>query len=134
VHVIRNNGGPPKNKPTDPPVHLLHPRPNHPPSDFVFFLRFVFVLERFWAFLGKGRSKTPKNIKILLQKFNVENFSQKKTTKKSMSVFPRLFFGFVAFSGVSSRREFKNTTKNRPKIQNRFFLGFLFVTFLGVSR
>jgi hypothetical protein len=57
-------------------------------------------------------------------------------------------FCFIAFSGVSQRWEFKNTTKNvlqkkscreaftknRPKTQNRFFSRFCFVTFLGVSR
>jgi hypothetical protein len=38
----RNPGeGPPKKKSTDPPVHLLNPRPTHPPSDF-FFLDFFF--------------------------------------------------------------------------------------------
>jgi hypothetical protein len=28
------NEGPPKKKSTDPPVHLLNPRPTHPPADF----------------------------------------------------------------------------------------------------
>jgi hypothetical protein len=35
-------------------VHVLNPRPTHPPAGF-FFLDFVLV--RLWAFLGKGGSK-----------------------------------------------------------------------------
>jgi hypothetical protein len=66
-----------------------------------------------------------------------------------MSVFPRFFFGFIAFSGVSQRWEFKNTTKtvlqeNRVKKvftkksggdpKPIFFLNFVLIAFLGVSR
>jgi hypothetical protein len=39
-----------------------------------------------------------------------KTFSE-KIVKISMSVFPRLIFCFIAFSGVSQRWEFKNTTK-----------------------
>jgi hypothetical protein len=50
---------------------------------------------RFWAFLGiRG---VQKHHKTFLQKVHVENFSRKN----------RLFC-FIAFSGVSQRREFKN--------------------------
>jgi hypothetical protein len=66
----------------------------------------------------------------------------KKIDKNSMSVSPRLFC-FIAFSGVSQRWEFKNTQKTfcnkhrvekflqniRPKIQNRFFLDFVYHVF-----
>jgi hypothetical protein len=37
----------------------------------------------------------------------------KKDAQNFDAVFPRLFFCFIAFSGVSQRREFKNTTKKR---------------------
>jgi hypothetical protein len=47
----------------------------------------------------------------ILQKVHVENFSPKKSTNMSMSVFPR-FVSFIAFFGDSQRWEFKNTTKN----------------------
>jgi hypothetical protein len=69
----------------------------------------------------------------------------KQSGEKSMSVFPRLFFCFIAFSGVSQRREFKNTNKKvlqknrfekflqkkRRKIQNQCFLHFLLSRFLA---
>jgi hypothetical protein len=66
-----------------------------------------------------------------------------------MSVFLRLYFGFIAFSGVSQRWEFKNTTKNvlqknrvekflqkksTKKSKTDFILGFVlsrFWAFLG---
>jgi hypothetical protein len=84
-----------------PPVHLLNLRPTHPPADFFFFW-FFFV--RFRAFLGKGSSKTPyKYSKTFLP-------YEKKSTKISLSAFPRLFL-FIAVSGVSQRWDFKNTTK-----------------------
>jgi hypothetical protein len=94
------------------------------------------TLVRFWVFLlGEGSPKTPLN--YFLQKVHVENFFQ-QIDKKPMSVVPQLFC-FIAFSGVSQRWEFKNTTKmfykkscrkvftkklkkNHLKIPNRFFL------------
>jgi hypothetical protein len=93
----RPRRGAAKTKSTDPPVHLLNPRPTHPPSDLV----------RFWAFLGKGSSKTPQTY---LYKKSMSKTFPKKSTNISMSVFSRLFF--IAFSGVSQRWEFKSTTKN----------------------
>jgi hypothetical protein len=56
-------------KPTEPPVHLLNPRPTHPPPSRLFFLGFFLV--RFWAFLGEEISKTP--LKYFLQKVD-KNF------------------------------------------------------------
>jgi hypothetical protein len=92
-------------KSTDPPVHLLNPRPTHPPSDFFFPLTF------FSTFLGASRQGEFENaIKIVLQKVHVENFSQTNRQKFRCQVFLG-FFGFIAFSGVSQRWEFKNTTK-----------------------
>jgi hypothetical protein len=77
AHDARGAG---KTKSTDPPVHLLNPRPTHPPSDF-FLLAFFLV--RFWAFLGKGSSKTP----------------QKCFCKKSMSkTFPKISILFFDVS------------------------------------
>jgi hypothetical protein len=61
--------------------------------------------------LGVSRQGEFKNtITIFLQKVHVEK-NPKKSKQKSMSVF-LVFFGFIAFSGVSQRWEFKNTTKN----------------------
>jgi hypothetical protein len=68
----------------------------------------------------------------------------KISTKISMPVFLD-FFCFIAFSNVSQRWEFKNTTKNvfqknrvekflqkiRQEIQNRLFLGFYFYYVFG---
>jgi len=70
----------------------------------------------------KGSSKTPL---IYFYKKSMSKEFPKKSTKISMSVFPRLFC-FISFSGVSQRWEFKSTTKNilqknRQKIQNHFF-------------
>jgi hypothetical protein len=49
---------------------------------------------------------------MFLQNVHVENFLQKIDQKIHVS-FPRLCLGlFIVFSGVSQRREFKNTTKN----------------------
>jgi hypothetical protein len=90
-----------KKKSTDPPVHLLNPRPTHPPAGF-FSLVFLSTV------LGVSRQSEFKNtIKLFLQK--CQKKIPNKSTKISMSVFPRLFC-FIA--GVSQRWEFKNTTKN----------------------
>jgi hypothetical protein len=62
----------------------------------------------------------------------------KKIGKNFGVSFSSFFFGFIAFSGVFQRQEFKNTTKKickknrvekflqkvRPQIQNRLFLDF----------
>ena len=61
------------------------------------------------AELDKGSSKTPQ---IYVCKKSMSKEFPKKSTKFSMSVFPRLFC-FIAFSGVSQRWELQNTTKKR---------------------
>jgi hypothetical protein len=66
----------------------------------------TFFKARFWAFLGKGSSKTP--YKYVCKNFMSKTFSE-KIDKISMSVFHRLFC-FIAFSGVSQRWVLKNTT------------------------
>jgi hypothetical protein len=65
-----------KNKSTDPPVHLLNLRPTHPPPDF--FFSWHFFLVRFWAFLGKGSSKTPQKYlyKRTMSKKKIKNFDK----------------------------------------------------------
>jgi hypothetical protein len=67
-----------------PLVHLLNPRPTHPPSDFLLIKKKV----RCWTLLGKGSPKTPKF--CFTKKVHVESFPQ-KPTKISMSVFPRFY-------------------------------------------
>jgi hypothetical protein len=103
----------------------------------------LFVLVRFWAFLSKGSSKIPLKYcpyPYVFKKSMSKAFSETIDQKNNVS--------FIAFSGVSQRREFKNTTKNvlqndrvekflqnnRQKVQNQFLLDFSFITFLGVSR
>jgi hypothetical protein len=93
-------------KSTDPPVHLLNPRPTHPPADCFFSLTFVLV--RFRAFFGKGSSKI---ILFSFKKPHVETFFLKLDSHLGVS-FSSIFLGIFAFSGVSQRWEFKNTTKN----------------------
>jgi hypothetical protein len=80
-----------KNRRT-PPVHLLNPRPTHPPVEFI-FLRFCSV--RFWTLLGKGSSKTP--LKHFCKKCMSKTFFIKTI---SMSVF--LDFFWVCLSDRSS--------------------------------
>jgi hypothetical protein len=96
-------GPPSKKKSTAPPVHLLDPRPTHPPSDF--FLDFFLV--RFWAFLGKGSSKTSL---MFFAKSPCRKLSPNKSTKISMSVFPRLFWlyrVFRCFSAMGVQKHYK---------------------------
>jgi amino acid transporter len=100
-----------KKKSTDPPpciCHLPNPRPTHPPTIRLFF-PWAFFLVRFWAFLGKGSSKTPQ--KYFYKKSMSKTFSKKIENFVGVS-FSSIFFCFIAFSGVSQRWEFKNTTKN----------------------
>jgi hypothetical protein len=103
VEIDRKCRGAGKNKSTDPPplpVHLLNPRPTHPPADFFFLIFLSTFLGRFWA---RG---VHKHHKIFDKNFDVSVSST---------------FLVIAFSVVSQRREFKNTTKkvvqkNRQKI------------------
>jgi hypothetical protein len=113
----------------------------HPPTIRLFFLDFFFRV-RFWAFLGKGSSKTP--LKYFGKKSMSETFS-KISTKQSMSVFPRLCFVLSRFrvffsDGKHYKKRFakkscrkvltKQSTKNPKPTFSRFF----FIMFLGVSR
>ena len=99
-------------KSTDPPVHLLNPRPTHPPSDFSFFLDFLFS-----TFLGVSRQGEFENtIKIFWQKVRVSKTFPKISTKISMSVFPRLFlfyriFGCFSAMGVQKHHKKRFTKK-----------------------
>jgi hypothetical protein len=108
--------GPPKKISTDPPVHLLNPRPTHAPSD-IFFLDFFLV--RFWAFLGKGSSKTPHTIQIFLQKVHISISKNilHISTKISMSVFSRLFLFYRVF-GCFSAMGVQKHYKKRPAKQS----------------
>jgi hypothetical protein len=77
-------------------VHLLNPRPTHPPSGFNFL---GFLLVHFWVFLGKGSSKTPQ------QYFG-------KQIDKNFDVSFSSFFCFIAFSGfLKNAINKKNRTK-----------------------
>jgi hypothetical protein len=87
----RRTEGPPK-KSTDPPVHLLNPRPTHPPADF-FCLDFRFLV-RFWAFLGEGSSKTPHKY---LQKVQLSKTFSKKIDKNFDVSFSSIFFVLSRF-------------------------------------
>ena len=137
--------GPPKQKSTDPPVHLLNLRPTHPPSDF-FFLTFFFS-----TFLGVSRQGEFKNTtKMFWQKVRVENFPQNfdKNFDVSFSSTSVVLSRFrVFFSDGSSKTLQKTFCKNKrierflQKVrqnisQNRLFLDFFLsrFCFLGVSR
>jgi hypothetical protein len=124
-----------KQKSTDPPIHLLNPRPTHPPPAIRFFFPLTFV---FSTFLGVSRQGEFKNsIKIFLQKVHVENKS-KISTKISMSVFPRLFMFyrvFGCFSAMGVQKHYKKRFTKKivsksfyktfdQKSKNRLFLVF----------
>jgi hypothetical protein len=107
----KKSEGPAKPKPTDPPVHLLNPRPTHPPAGFYFL---PFFLVSFWAFLGKGSSKTPAHI---FTKSACRKLFPKKIDKNFHVGFPSIFlfyrvFGFFEAMGVQKHYE-KRFTKNR---------------------
>jgi hypothetical protein len=98
--------------------------------------------------LGVSRQGEFKNtIKIFGHKVRVENFSQNFDKKFDVSFSPTTFVLSqfrVFFSDGSSKtlpKTFckKNRVENvlqkiRPKVQNRLFLDFSVITFLGVSR
>jgi hypothetical protein len=98
--------------------------------------------------LGVSRQEELKNtIKIFWQKVRVENFPQNFDKNFDVS-FSSTFFvlsHFRVFFSDGSSKTLKKTfckkkrvekflQKIRPKIQNRRFLDFFFITFLGVSR
>jgi hypothetical protein len=115
----------------------------HPPTIRLFFpLTFCFS-----TFLGVSRQGEFKNtVKTFLQEVHVEK--NPKIRQKFRCQFFLDFFCFIAFSGVFSdgssetqqktfykkNRVEKFLQKARPEIENRFFLEFSFITFLGVSR
>jgi hypothetical protein len=125
------------------------PRPfaksqTHPPTIRLFFFLTFF----FSTFLGVSRRGEFKNTtKIFWQKVRVENFSQnfdKNFDVSFSSTFVVLSHFRVFFSDGSSKtlqktfckknRVEKFLPKIRPKVQNRLFLDFFLITFLGVSR
>jgi hypothetical protein len=127
-------GGPPK---IDGPPRTFAKSQTHLPTIQLFFLIFFkSVFGRFLASMARGVYKN------IFAKRPRRQLFPKKTTKISMSVFPRFFY-FIAFSGVSQRWKLKKTTTNvlqknrverflqkiRPKIQTD-----LFSIFFGVSR
>jgi hypothetical protein len=128
-----------KTKSTGPSIHLLNPSPTRPPADFL-FLGFYFIV-RFWAFLGKGSSKTP--YKYFCKKSMSKTFS-KKVDEHFDGSFSSTFFVISRFLGDRSSKTLQKSfcqnsrvekflQRNRQKIQNRVFLGFLLSHFLGVS-
>jgi hypothetical protein len=101
-----------------------HPRPTHPATGKkvtdIFFLRFFSVSR-------KGEVKN--NIQLLLQKVHVENFFTKKSTKISMSVFPRFKkkMRFRVFLSEGSSKALKKLCAQKidqKKVQYRFPLYF----------
>jgi hypothetical protein len=112
------------------------------------FFSSLLLLVRFWAFLGKGSSKTPQ--KYFYKKAMSKTFPEKilrQSTKFSISVFPRFVWFYRVFrcffvTGVKRlyRKRFakklcrKVFQKNRQKKPKPIFSRFVLITFLGVSR
>jgi hypothetical protein len=105
------------------------------------FPQLPLFLVRFWAFLGKGGSKTPytTNTNTFLQKVHVrvENFFQNNRQKKRSQFFFSTFFGFYRVSGCFSamgvqkhNNNNNNNNKRFAKKSCRIFLDF-FITFLA---
>jgi hypothetical protein len=95
-------------------------------------IRLFFSWLFFSAFLGvsrQGEFKSKNTTQIFLQKFHVENENlfQKNRQEFRCQFFLDLF-GFIAFSGVSQRWEFKNTTKN-VLYKSHFFSFFVVIVF-----
>jgi hypothetical protein len=100
-----------------PPTHLLYLPPAYRPNSKGLILS-VF---KFWAFLGKGSSKSPQ--KHFTRSPCGKSFTI-NSTKISLSAFP-LFSVYRVFLGALSDRSSKTLPpKKRPKIRNRFFLDF----------
>jgi hypothetical protein len=129
-------------KQIDGPPRTFAKSQTHPPTIRLLFA-WLFFQVRFWTFLGKESSKTP--LKYFCKKSMSKNIS--KSFDKNFDVsFSSIFFCFIAFSGVSQRWEFNNTTKkNRvekflqkiKKIDQKSktdFFSIFFITFLGVCR
>jgi hypothetical protein len=119
--------GQPK-KSTDSPVHLLNPKPTHPPFDF--FVHDFFFPVRFWAFLGQGSAKTP--LKYFCKKSMSNAFSKQNRQKFRCQFFLDFFwlyrvFGCFSAMGVKKtppktlyekHRVEKFLQKIQPKIHN----------------
>jgi hypothetical protein len=76
----------PANKNSRPPPPCICEIPDPPTRLPALIFNFLIFLARFWAFLGKGSSKTPM-MQMLLQKVHVENFPP-KNDKNFDAVFP----------------------------------------------
>jgi hypothetical protein len=115
-------------------VHVLNLKPTHPPAGF--------KKERKNSVFGRFSARgVQKHHKTVFTKSPCRKRFPKKSTKISMSVFPRLFLFYRGF-GCSQRWEFKNTTKafkkkSCPKVftknstnnPNDFFLDFVYHVF-----
>ena len=160
----RKQRGAAKKQSTDPPVHLLNPRPIHHPTIFLDF--FLVIMMKLFLFAESQTHQSTIRLfflskflgvktvhKIFLQKVHVKNFSQNNRQKLRCQCFLD-FLCFIAFSGFSQRWEFKNATKtfckkyrvekclqkirpfffSRLSCQKPIFFSICFITFLGVSR
>jgi hypothetical protein len=125
-----------------------HPPTTHPPADLLFPLEnWKGLLVRFGAFLGKGSTKAPY---IIFANSPCQKLFPTKSTKISMSVFPRFFLFYRVFRcfpamGVQKHHETRfeknrverflqnNRQKNRQKNPIPIFFSICFIMFLGVS-
>jgi hypothetical protein len=98
----------------------------------------IFFLVRFWAFLGKGSSKTPqegfgkKSVSKTSQNFD-QNFNVSFSSTSFVLSHFRVFFSDGS-SKTLQKTFYKNRVekflqKNRPEVQNRLFLDFLYHVF-----
>jgi hypothetical protein len=90
-------------------VHV-HGEPGQMAVGRQIYVSWICFLAHFWAFLGKGSSKTPQSY------FYKNTMSKIVSERLSLQLFRYQlfldFFRFILFSGASQRRELKNTTKN----------------------
>jgi hypothetical protein len=86
-------------------VHLLNPRPTHPPSTIRLFFPLGFFLLSFWAFLGKGSSKTPR-------KYFNQSPCRCRMSKTSSKI-STIFFDVRCFSAMSESSKTLQKYKKR---------------------
>jgi hypothetical protein len=112
-----NVEGPPKKNRRTP--RTLTKSPTHPPTIRLFFF-LDFFLVRFWAFLGKGSSKTPQ--KYFCKKSMSKTFS-KISTKNFDDSFSSTFFLFYRVFGCFSAMGVQKHNKKRftKKIMSKIF-------------
>jgi hypothetical protein len=105
VGMYRASEGPAKCFSTDPPVHLLNPRPTHPPPDFFSLTFFLYVFGRFSV------REVQKHHKNMFTKSPCRKLFPIKSTEILMSVFPRIFFlsRFRVFLSDGSSKTLKKT-------------------------